>query len=173
MRGSERVGRRVAGRLLALAAVVAALGCAPAVDTTMLGGPYPPRPPDEEILTYSTRLPECPYAEVAVLAGFESDLTRSLDDTLDALKAEARRLGADAIVNLQRIERGGESRRSGYTGTADSFHRRGVPAVTPSLETRARPFVRLEPRVLPTRSEGRPWLEGSRRGSAHRCAERC
>jgi len=112
-------------RLFLAVASTAAFGCAPAVDTTMLGGPYPPRPPDEEILTYSTRLPECPYAEVAVLAGFESDLTRSLDDTLEALKAEARRLGADAIVNLQRIERGGESRRSGYTGTAVRFTENG------------------------------------------------
>jgi hypothetical protein len=121
MPGTERVGGRGTGRLFALATAAALCGCAPAVDTTMLGGPYPPRPPDEEVLTYSTRLPECPYAEVAVLAGFESDLTRSLDDTLEALRAEARRLGADAIVNLQRIERGGESRRSGYTGTAVRF----------------------------------------------------
>lgn len=121
MRGTERVARRRGGRLFALAAVAALAACAPSIDTTMLGGPYPPRRSDEEILTYSTRLPECPYDEVAVLAGFESDLTRSLDDTLDALKAEARRLGADAIVNLQRIERGGESRRSGYTGTAIRF----------------------------------------------------
>jgi len=118
---TERVGLRGAGRLLVLASASAVFGCAPSVDTTMLGGPYPPRPPDEEILTYSTRLPECPYAEVAVLAGFESDLTRLLDDTLEALKAEARRLGADAIVDFRRIERGGESRRSGYTGTAVRF----------------------------------------------------
>jgi len=121
MRGTERVGWRGAGRLFALATAVGVVGCAPAIDTTMLGGPYPPLPPDQEILTYSTRLPECPYAEVAVLAGFESELVRSLDETLDALKAEARRLGADAIVDLQRIERGGESRRSGYTGTAIRF----------------------------------------------------
>lgn len=108
--------------VLLLAAAIA--GCAPTIDATPLGGPYPPTPPREEILKYSTKMPECPYVEVAVLAGFESSLG-SLDATLRALEERTRDLGGDAIVRLTRIEKGGESPKSGYTGTAIRFTEEG------------------------------------------------
>lgn len=97
-----------------------ALGCTPAIDITPLGGPYPERPPDAPILEYSTRLPECPYVEVALLAAFEADLG-SLESTLRALEGRTRSLGGDAIVHLARVEQGGPARRPGYTGTAIRF----------------------------------------------------
>jgi hypothetical protein len=105
--------------------VAATIGCAPAIDATQLSGPYPPAPPDTEILRYSTKLPECPYVEVALLAGFDIELGSSLDDTLRALEERTRRLGGDAIVSLTRIERGGDPPKSGYTGTAIRFTKEG------------------------------------------------
>jgi hypothetical protein len=99
-------------------------GCAPTIDTTRLGGPYPPRGAQDDILVYSTRMPECPFVEVAVLAGFEGNLG-SLETTLKALQERTRALGGDALVRLTRIEKGGDPPRSGYTGTAVRFTQDG------------------------------------------------
>lgn len=123
--GTSGAGADVAFRRLTPVLVATTIGCAPAIDTTHLSGPYPPSAADTEILKYSTKMPECPYVEVALLAGFEAELGSSLDDTLRALEERTRRLGGDAIVRLTRIERGGDSSKSGYTGTAIRFTEEG------------------------------------------------
>lgn len=113
--------RRMSGLIVGSAFLATLASCAPTVDSTLLGrGTFPPRPADEEILTFSAASPECPYEEIAVVASFAASYG-TLASALEGLKRRARELGADAIVKLRRVERGGESARSGFTGTAVRF----------------------------------------------------
>lgn len=48
-------------------------------------------------------------------------LFADLEDVMAALKERSRALGADALVGVRVVNRGGESAREGYSGTAVRF----------------------------------------------------
>lgn len=103
--------------------VLGGAACAPTVHVTPLEGAFPPRRTVEELAVFSTRTPECPYQELAIVTAYQGELApfTDLDGVLEALKEEAREMGADAVVGLRLVNRGGDSPRDGYTGTAIRF----------------------------------------------------
>ena len=104
-------------------AILSVAACAPTVTVTKLDGTFAPRPGLDEVAVYTTQVPECPYREIAIISAFENDLIAGgeLDSVLAALKERARSIGADAVVGVHLVNKGGESNRGGYSGTAIRF----------------------------------------------------
>lgn len=101
-------------------------GCAPTVQVTELGGAFPQREGLDQVALFSTRTPECPYQEIALLTAYEGALNhQDADAVILALRQRARNLGADALVGLQVVNRGGDVPRSGYSATAIRFENEG------------------------------------------------
>lgn len=106
--------------------LLAITGCGPTVRTTYLGGTrYPEGDSDVNIALYSARTPECPFEELALLTSIlEDEWFTSRADALNALKEQARRLGAHAIVGLAPYDvPSGDDYSPGYKGTAVRFAR--------------------------------------------------
>lgn len=106
--------------------VVAATACGPTVQVTKLGGTFPPRRALEEVAVFSTKVPVCPYGELAIVTAYRSQnwSPTAMDEALDLLKEQARSLGADAVVGLRVVSGGGgggEPLREGYSATAIRF----------------------------------------------------
>jgi hypothetical protein len=59
-----------------------------------------PRPPGQEVIVYSSKLPECAYEEIGVVTGSPRTGFTSMQDVLEAVRERARKLGGDAIVGL-------------------------------------------------------------------------
>lgn len=126
MRARLRIPR--VGALLAAGYVAA---CTPSVQVTRLAEIQPPRPGLEEVAVYSTQVPRCDYQEMAVLTGYGSALgPNDLEGVLVVLRKRALDIGADALVGLQVVSRGGESPRSGYSATAVRFQDAGCRTMT-------------------------------------------
>ena len=83
--------------VVALAMMVA--GCAPHIQSARLTDRYF-QPDGGEITVFSTKRPECPYDEIALITGGRRSSWNSLDDILAAMRVRARELGGDAIVGL-------------------------------------------------------------------------
>jgi hypothetical protein len=79
-------------------------GCAPSVQATRFSQ-LPPRPTDQEVLLYSTKIPECPYDEIGLVSGKPRTPWTSGDRVLAAVRARALELGGDAIVGLGQVRR--------------------------------------------------------------------
>lgn len=96
--------------LLILAALVGA--CSPSVrNTTFLPQLPPARPDDHPIRVYYSRLPECEYEEIGLVTSSRPSQFVSMEQVRAALIAEARRMGGDAVVNLNEqsvVSGGGE-----------------------------------------------------------------
>ncbi len=102
--------------------LLALIACAPSVDpasikttTVPLVDQLTPRPADHPILFFHGTEPQCPFEEVG-LVGAEGPM-HGAAAVETALKTEARRLGADAVVHLT-------------TDTQARVHR---PLIMPSL----------------------------------------
>jgi hypothetical protein len=110
-------------KMASLALMLIATGCAPAVHVTELGGTYPPRPESQDVAVYSTKTPTCAYRELAIITAYQGELGgfMDLDTVLAALKERAQGIGADAVVGVRLVNRGGDSPRDGYSGTAIRF----------------------------------------------------
>lgn len=109
---------RTHGVIAALAFVCA--GCAPTVRATALNGTFEPRRGVEEVAVFSTKSPECPYQEIAILRAYAGFFTNA-DAALEALKRRALSMGSDAVVGVRLINSGGEYSTPGYTATAVRF----------------------------------------------------
>jgi len=102
MRVRSRLG---VAALAVLVAVVAA--CAPRVTLTPLGAErvYPPTPDSVAIPLYASTKPACPYDEIAALTVEGAGALSSDADVLDALRAKARAVGAQAIIGYSQGNR--------------------------------------------------------------------
>jgi len=101
--------------------LLVSVGCfGPRVRVTQLGETFPPRVAAEEIKVFSTQAPACPYRELAIVTAYEAEFG-DLDEAMAALKGRARDLGADAVVAVRLVSRGGDDPRDGYSGTAVRF----------------------------------------------------
>ena len=78
--------------------------------------------PSPTVTPFSTQAPKCPYRELAIVTAYERELFGDLDAALEALKDRSRAIGADAIVGVHLVNRGGDSTRQGYSGTAVRFN---------------------------------------------------
>lgn len=101
--------------------IVGSSACAPPVHVTKLDGPFTPRQPASEIRIFSTKMPQCEYSEIAIITAYQAPAVGTLDGAMEALKAKARELGADAVAGVRLVPKGGDDRRHGYSGTAIRF----------------------------------------------------
>jgi hypothetical protein len=103
--------------MLRSASTVLALGlvaCAPRVRTTMIGQPQAPGSGASQILVFSTRIPECPFEEIALVSAAMGDFRKpgtDMDDLLVVLKKRAQQLGGHAVVGLTERPRTVRGRR--------------------------------------------------------------
>lgn len=89
---------------MSLLLAIVLVGCSPAIRSIELApnsravsvGTSP-------IRLYSAVLPRCPFEDVALITSQPRDLTSS-PRVLDGLRAEAIRLGGDAVVNVRYLE---------------------------------------------------------------------
>jgi hypothetical protein len=86
-------------RVVVVLALVAIAGCGPHIQSARLVDRFF-EPAAGEISVYSTRRPECPYEEIALITGSRRSAWNNLDDVLMAMRERARALGGDAIVGL-------------------------------------------------------------------------
>lgn len=114
----------IRSRALLVGVVLVAAACGPTVQVTSLGPAFPPRRSAEDLVVFSTRVPECSYGELGLVTAYRADLGASsaMESALHALKERARSLGADAVVGL-RVVSGGTAgnTREGYSATAIRF----------------------------------------------------
>lgn len=111
-------------RALIAGLVLAAAACGPTVQVANLGPTFPARRPAEDLIVYSTRVPDCAYGEIALVTAYRGDMVgdAAMDRALDALKDRARSLGADAVVGLRVVSGGmAGNTREGYSATAIRF----------------------------------------------------
>lgn len=77
-------------------------GCVPSVSVTpLLDSGLPPRDDTAPIAVYYTKVPVCPYEEIAILEATPSELDMvgtSESMFVDALKKKARELGGSALI---------------------------------------------------------------------------
>lgn len=83
-------------RLFVVLSVVAFTACSPAVRISKLREPMPQR--HETVAISVTKVPECPYVELAQISVRSSAIFVTNQDCIDELKEQAAKLGADAIV---------------------------------------------------------------------------
>ncbi len=83
--------------------LIIVLACAPKTRTIMLGAERTPDTDPTEILVYSSKVPECPFEEIALVTAVqgEFDYRGGLEAALEALKQKAHALGGHAIVGLE------------------------------------------------------------------------
>jgi hypothetical protein len=95
--GLRRRSRRGAGLLLI---VLLAVACGPKVQSARFGETPAPRPGTQPIQVFSTKLPECPFEELALVRVEKRHGFTSLQAMLDAMRHRAREMGGDAIVGV-------------------------------------------------------------------------
>ena len=75
--------------------------CAPAVRATRLSAvPYEPRPADYPIRMYQSERPRCAFEEVGLVTSRQRNQLIPMDQVVEALRAQARQLGGDAVVGV-------------------------------------------------------------------------
>ncbi len=75
------------------------VGCGPTVQSMILSPERPPaREADHPIPIYRSSVPQCAFQEVGLLVGFPR--WRSLERLAERMRADARRMGGDAIIAL-------------------------------------------------------------------------
>lgn len=116
---------RIASSLVLGACVVLLGACAPRVQVAMLGevGEASRLAGPEDMALFSTRTPECPYREIALVTAYADEILGDPDEALEALKVRAWELGADALLGLRTVNSGGEDPEEGYSATAVRFER--------------------------------------------------
>jgi hypothetical protein len=97
------------------------------VRSTTISPWLPPRASDAEVHLFSTRAPECPYDEIALLTGYYDRTGRiprysvSDEEALAAMKAKARQMGGDAIAGLTDSDSRDHGPRRAIKGTVIHF----------------------------------------------------
>lgn len=68
-----------------------------------------PVPDDRPIKYYSTKVPACEYEELGIVRGYPKTGFTKLQQVLDEMGKEARRMGGDAIIGISQVRTGGET----------------------------------------------------------------
>lgn len=86
-------------RISTVVLVLLLAGCGPTVQSmTLSPEQFPARQADHPIPIYRSSVPQCAFEEVGLLIG--SPRWRSLDRLAERMRADARRMGGDAIIAL-------------------------------------------------------------------------
>lgn len=96
--GPVKADARRAASVLLAALLVA--GCGPRVQSARFGETPAPRPATQPIQVFSTKLPECPFEELALVRVEKRHGFTSLQAMLDAMRHRAREMGGDAVVGV-------------------------------------------------------------------------
>lgn len=97
----DRSHRRARRMLVVLSVLAAGSACGPKVRHVRLGRFYPPHPPDATVAVFSANIPDCAFDEIAIVTRSENPPFSGAAAALEALKAEARRMGGHALVGLR------------------------------------------------------------------------
>jgi hypothetical protein len=62
---------------------------------------FPPRPSNHPIQFFVSTRPRCAFREIATIRASASRFWQSRDDVLEALRAKAREVGGDAVVDFR------------------------------------------------------------------------
>ena len=108
---------------MVLMTLVGVAACAPHARVTPLRQAFPPSPENQEILVFSALLPECPFQEVALITGYRGVLSWSDQGVLEEMKARARRLGGDVLVDLRHVTVSEDESEAELTATVGRFTR--------------------------------------------------
>lgn len=74
-------------------------GCVPATRTTVFQH-LPPKSVDAPIKIFRFKFPQCDFEEVGIINSRQRNKFISMDEVMDSLLNEARRIGGDAIIRL-------------------------------------------------------------------------
>ena len=79
--------------------IVIATGCAPEVRTTVFQQSTP-KAENAQIKIYRLKYPDCDFEELGIVNSRQRNELIPMEEVMEALLAEARRFGGDAIVEL-------------------------------------------------------------------------
>lgn len=79
--------------------VVLVTGCAPDVKSTRFQE-FPSRPQGAPVQVYQSKSPECDFEEVGIVRSRQRNKFISMNEVMNSLRAESRKLGGDAIIGL-------------------------------------------------------------------------
>ena len=91
---------RAAKNLVLLIGVIILCGCTAATRVTRFAT-YSPRPVGHEIRIYRSTLPDRPYEEIGIVSARQRNKFISMEQVLNSLREEARKMGGDAIIELR------------------------------------------------------------------------
>lgn len=84
----------------ALAAAVAVSGCGMSVGSTVIRSDFVGQPTTPDVAIHASTLPECKYVDVGTVRVVKNNRFASEQECIDALKAEAKSMGGDAVVGF-------------------------------------------------------------------------
>ncbi|MDI6789815.1 MAG: hypothetical protein QME44_03895 [Thermodesulfobacteriota bacterium] len=73
--------------------------CAPAIRTTTFQK-LSPKPADAPIKVYRFKTPQCDFVEIGIINSRQRNKFISMDEVMNSLIVEARKMGGDAIIGL-------------------------------------------------------------------------
>ncbi len=74
-------------------------GCSPSVRTITFQK-LPPKPDDIQIALFRFKRPQCNFEEIGIVHSCKRNKFISMDDVINSLIVEARKMGGDAIIGL-------------------------------------------------------------------------
>lgn len=74
-------------------------GCSAAVRSTSFQS-YAPNPENHPIKAYRLKMPQCEFEEIGIVNSRQRNKLISMNEVMESLLSEARRMGGDAIVGL-------------------------------------------------------------------------
>jgi len=86
-------------RILIIMSLLVMISCAPAIRTTVFQS-YSPKPHDYPIKIYRHKMPTCEFEELGLVNSMQRNRFISMDEVMNSLLSEARRIGGDAIIGL-------------------------------------------------------------------------
>ena len=87
-------------RTVVAALVLAVLGAAGCLtgEAVRTGNYYPPKPHNAHVDVYFETVPAAMYEEVGIVSATGTDWNADMTDVVSAIKRQARKLGADAVI---------------------------------------------------------------------------
>lgn len=87
---------------LSLLTLLFVTGCSPRIERVqLLPMKLPPKPADYPIQLFSEKGPECPFEEIGLVTSRKRNVFVSMEDVTESLRAEARRMGGDAVIGVR------------------------------------------------------------------------
>jgi len=86
-------------KIFVLVFVFLLAGCSPTVRTTTFQQ-LPPKPVDAPIKIFRFKTPHCDFEEIGIVHSRQRNKFISMDDVMNSLIVEARKMGGDAIIGL-------------------------------------------------------------------------